>query len=115
MDDSERLIWGKYLRAVATSRRMELEALDELLNEIGKPILEAKTPEYNLKKIKTIPAEGPNGIYQKASQADNQNNSDFDLLIKDLDAHDGKLIKDGLFIWRFNTDKKIVGLKPSKR
>ena len=77
--------------------------------------LETTEPEtrsqYDISKVKTVQAEGPSGSYKKAIS---QDGDDYKLLLKDLKAHDGKLVKDGLFCWCFD-DGKTVGMKPSKR
>ena len=77
MNDAERLIWGKYLSVAATSRRMELEALDKLLNEMGKPILEAKAPEKpteaQFNGLKWTQKEGTKGAYEQAQNDGSEN------------------------------------------
>jgi len=72
---------------------------------------EAQKLTYDISKIKTVQAEGPSGPYKKAN---NQDGNDYKLLIEDLKAHDGKITRDGFWIWLFN-DGKTAGLKPSKR
>jgi hypothetical protein len=71
LNDEERLIWGKYLSTVANSRRQELEALDELLNEIGKPILEArpvqKPTEQQFNGLKWITVQGKKAPYEQTA------------------------------------------------
>ena len=88
------------------------------LELLGEPFTREPKPEtkYDLKKINTETAIGKNGEYKKATSADNMNNSDFDALVKDLEAHDGKLSKDGMFIWKFSqAQQTTIGLKPSTR
>jgi len=69
-----------------------------------------KTPTYYISKIKTEKAEGPNGPYQKATTENNHDNQDYELLLKDLNEHNGKLTKNALFIWLFN-DNTTIGFK----
>ena len=109
MNSEERQTLGSYLNVRADSLRAELEAIDELLNVLGKPFTD--TPTYDLKNIKTERTEGRNGYYQKAME---QDPGDYRNFIVDLKAHDGKLTRDGLFCWLFG-DGKTVGMKPSKR
>jgi hypothetical protein len=68
-------------------------------------------PQYDLPKIKTERTEGPSGFYEKATEQDSQ---DYRKLLEDLKAHDGKLTRDGFWIWLFS-DEKTVGMKPSKK
>jgi len=72
MNDDERLIWGRYLSAVANSRRQELEALDELLNEIGKPFTEAPTKaekptEGQFNGLNWVTKKGTKGDYDQTA------------------------------------------------
>ena len=66
---------------------------------------------YDLSKIKTEKTEGPSGFYQKVTEQDSE---DYRLLIDDLKRHDGKLTRDGQWIWLFD-DGKTIGMKPSKK
>ena len=72
---------------------------------------EAKSLEYDLNNIKTTRTEGPSGFYEKANEQDGE---DYRNLLEDLKAHDGKLTRDGMFVWLFS-DGKSVGMKPSKK
>jgi hypothetical protein len=114
MNDDERLIWGKYLSAVANSRRQELEALDELLNEIGKPVLDAKELQYDIMKVVTVQAQGSKGPYFKITKANNKNNPNYSALIADLKAHKGKLTRQGYFVFLFD-DQETAGMKLNQR
>ena len=98
------------LRNEHNNAKNDLDA--EILKILGEPFTKTKTePKYDLKKIKTVQAEGPSGPYKKAN---NQDGNDYRLLIEDLKNHDGKITKDGLFCWLFN-DKSTVGMKPSRK
>ena len=92
--------------------KVENKIVEELLQIIGRPFTEELT--YDLPKIKTERAEGRNGFYEKATTQDNQNSEDYHFLIEDLKQHDGKLTKDGLFIWLFS-DEKTIGMKTSRK
>lgn len=72
---------------------------------------EERKPQYDLSKIKTERTEGRAGFYQKATEQDSE---DYRNLLKDLKAHDGKLIRDGFWIWLFD-DGTTAGMKPSKK
>jgi len=114
MNDNERLIWGKYLSAVATSRRMELEALDELLNELGKPIMEEepKAEKPSLEEIgslRYVDKTSDKGPYKTASLTDNQNNPAFQKLQMYLKEHKGFAILHGFKIWVFSNNPDTIG------
>ena len=97
---------------------MAADALQEDIEQDAPADVKNETEQlsYSISKINTEPAEGPNGPYKKGTADKNQNNSDFEALFKDLEAHGGKLTKDGLFIWIFGqASQKTIGFKPSKR
>ena len=108
MNDEDRLIWGKYLSAVATSRRMELEALDELLNEMGKPILEAekaeRTTQSEIDSLKRTEQSSSKGTYFLVTKAENPNNSAFDRLQKCISENGGFVNLYGKKFWTFSQD-----------
>ena len=89
--------------------KIENQLAEEILAIIGQPLTESKS--YDLSKIKTERTEGPSGFYQKATEQDNE---DYRNLLKSLKAHDGKLTRNGFWIWLFN-DEKSIGMKPSKK
>ena len=66
---------------------------------------------WNPGKIKWSPAEGPSGVYEKASK---QESVDYQAMIDDLKAHQGCLTKSDLFFWLFD-DGETVGKKPKKK
>ena len=97
---------------------MAADALTEDIEADAPPEIKNETEQlsYSISKINTEPAEGPNGPYKKATADKNQNNSDFEALFKDLEEHNGKLTKDGLFCWLFGqASQKTLGIKPSRR
>ena len=100
----------------------ESKALVLSLHEEGKLIEESKKvaeaaepkderPKYDLERITWTKEQGNKGEYEKAVE---QNSIDFRALINDLDEHDGRLQRDGFFIWRFSQGN-TVGRKPSRR
>ncbi len=106
--DSKQLEGFVLIRDGAT---MIADGVQKIL-ETTEPKEEPKTErEYDLSKIKTERTEGPSGFYQKATE---QDSGDYKLLIEDLKRHDGKLARDGMFVWLFS-DGKSVGMKPSKK
>jgi len=66
--------------------------------------------KYDAGKIKWEQAEGARGLYQRSEDV---NSVDFKLLVKDLQAHNGKLTKDGFFYWLFQNGS-TVGRKGRK-
>jgi hypothetical protein len=66
---------------------------------------------WNPTKIKWSPAEGPSGVYEKASK---QESVDYQAMIDDLKAHQGRLMKEELFDWLFD-DQETIGRKPRKK
>ena len=72
--------------------------------------------EYNLEKIPWIQAEGKKGIYQKypAFKQKPSMTVDYINLLEDLKQHNGKLTRNGFFMWLFD-DNVTVARKPAKR
>ena len=109
MNDDERLIWGKYLSTVATSRRQELTALDELLNELGKPILEATAPTKPTEQQFNAPnwtqKEGSKGIYE---QAQNDGSESFKIVSQYVQARKGFCNLYGFKVWLHNQDENTI-------
>ena len=68
---------------------------------------------WNPEAVVWVDATGPSGGYQLAAAESNQGNSDFDEMLKDLEAHGGRLTRDGVFYWRFQR-KPNVGRKRRK-
>ena len=65
---------------------------------------------WNPEAVVWVEATGPSGGYQLAAAENNQGNSDFDEMLKDLEAHQGCLTREGWFYWRFK-QKQAVGRK----
>ena len=106
--------WSKLLVTMANNRRDELTDIDELLNAIGKPILEAKKTEQptqqeieSLKNVEKVSSKGP---YQLISKEDNTGNSAFEKLQNYIKEHNGFVVLHGLKCWNFDKSDKI-GIK----
>jgi hypothetical protein len=73
LKDEERNALGKYLTARANGIREELEAIDELLNELGKPILEArpvqKPTEKQFNGLTWITVQGKKAPYEQTGDS----------------------------------------------
>lgn len=98
-----------------------LEALTEFLNacEAGfqaakQRIKEAKCvnnkPSWDPSRINWVEAEGAKGKYERSEDV---NSPDFKALMKDLEAHSGKLTRDGYFFWKF-TKSAVIARKKRK-
>jgi len=118
VNEEERLIWGKYLSSVANSRRQELEALDELLSELGKPILEAtkaeKPTSEEIDSQKWTDKTSDKGAYQTTSKTENQNSLAFQKLQKYLKEHNGFAILHGYKTWQFSNNQDILARRKQK-
>jgi len=107
VNDEERLIWGKYLSVVATSRRQELEALDELLNEIGKPILGEEQPK-NFDSLVYVVKTGGKGDYEQARYEDQQDKDTFKALQEILKKHNGFWQNSTHKFWFHSKDESLI-------
>jgi len=67
---------------------------------------------WDCDKVQWVQDEGARGPYERADPQ-GLNGSDFDLMLKDLKAHNGRLTRDGFFYWVFQ-DQARVGRKKSK-
>lgn len=81
-----------------------LKALMELINAIetgaasARQIIKEAKVGWDPEKIRWTKTTGPSGPYQKSSDT---NNPDFKAMLKDLEAHGGKLTRNGWFYWTF--------------
>lgn len=64
----------------------------------GKSITPEEKPKYDMEKIPWQPAEGTSGPYEKSSDVDSL---DFKNLLKDVQAHNGKMTVGPYFVWAF--------------
>lgn len=111
MNQEEREAFADFFVARRDANLRENEAIDQIINVLGKPIVEAQEEtieyEWNPKNIKWDKTEGPKGPYERGSPEQSEN---YRNMLKDLEAHKGKLTKDGYFYWLFN-DNETVGRK----
>ncbi|MGB9622653.1 MAG: hypothetical protein ACPL07_02295 [Candidatus Bathyarchaeia archaeon] len=68
-------------------------------------------PKYDMDKIKWKPAEGQAGAYEKSTDV---NSPDFKALLKDVQAHGGKMTVGPYFVWAFKNGATL-GRKQRKR
>ena len=94
---------AKMLSEVRNGLQTCVESIDEYLNFLGKVVLNEWDPD----SIQWIETEGSKGFYEKAEP---QGSEDFIAMLRDLEAHSGKMTRDGYFYWIFQ-DQETVGRK----
>jgi hypothetical protein len=65
---------------------------------------EQKSFAWNPFKIKWDPHQNVNGPFELTND---YNNSDFKAMLKDLEDHQGKLTRDGIFYWIFQNGATV--------
>lgn len=104
--------WTKLVETLAKLRDwlQHAEELRQSVDEFLNLTAQNEVAEADLTKIARINAEGGAGPYEKAVK---QENRDYQLLVKVLGEHNGKMTIGGFFVWLFS-DGETVGRKPSK-
>jgi len=98
---------------VEDERQIELVkgSMEALLDawQRGESITQAEKPKptWDSNKMKWTQAEGASGPYERSEDV---NNLDFKECLKDLEAHQGKLSRDGFFYWKFEKSA-VIGRK----
>ncbi|MGB9854795.1 MAG: hypothetical protein ACPLRY_08365 [Candidatus Bathyarchaeales archaeon] len=98
------------------SDELALETLLEFINAIEAGIAAAKQhikevkQVYNIEAIKWEKAQGPGGEYERSEDV---NSSDFKALLRDVQAHGGKMTVDNYFVWCFKNGA-VLGRKLRK-
>lgn len=98
------------------SEDLALEALTDFLNAVEAGIEAArqriKTDKalWDPSKIQWTQANGPSGSYERSEDV---NSLDFKALLKDLEAHNGKLTHADYFYWKFSKSA-VIGRKKRK-
>jgi len=90
--------------------KSSLEALLDMWlkgESVVQPQEQVPVSKYDMNKIKWTLAEGASGPYERSEDVDSLV---FKELLKDLEAHNGKLSRDGYFVWKF-AKSPIVGRK----
>lgn len=121
MDNDERSLLANYFTERANAIRQELEAIDELLSELGKPIMDttpkAQRPTINelnsLKYSDTLNRK--NEPYEMTSRSDNQNNAAFQKIQSYIQDHGGFINLHGFKIWVFRDNPDLLGRKPIEK
>ncbi|MEM2336969.1 MAG: hypothetical protein QXR79_05545 [Candidatus Bathyarchaeia archaeon] len=86
-----------------------LDAVEAGVSAAKQRIKEAKIG-WNPDKIKWEDAEGSSGQYQRSEDF---NNPEFKAMLKDLQAHGGKLTRNGYFYWIFKNGSTVGRKKRS--
>lgn len=73
----------------------------------ARAVASEKQAKWDPSKIKWEEKEGPKGLYERSEDVENP---DFQNMLKDLAAHDGKKSRGGYFYWVF-TNRRVVGRK----
>ena len=94
----------------------EKEDLENIINVLGKPILEAKKTEQptqqEIDSLTSTEKTSSKGPYFLITKAENPNNSGFDRLQKYISDHGGFVNLHGLNFWLFSNDPtKKIGFK----
>jgi hypothetical protein len=96
-----------FLKSFVDALNSVCDALSKLRDEIA--VLVGAT-SYDINKIEWKPAEGSSGAYEKSEDA---NNPHFKALLRDVQAHGGKMSVGGYFVWAFKNGS-VLGRKPRK-
>ena len=81
-----------------------LDACNDKLEGMAPPGTSPAGPSYDVKKIQWQRAEGTKGPYEKT---EGDNTPDYQVLVKDLQAHKGKMNIGGAFYWLFENQTTI--------
>jgi hypothetical protein len=76
----------------------------------GKAPPQSREPTWDSARIKWVEAQGSSGPYERS---EDMNSPDFKAMVKDLASHNGRLSKDGVFYWLFESGA-VVGRKKRK-
>jgi len=86
------------------------DSLAKLRDKIAQLVGVVEEP-YDIEKIKWEPAEGSSGAYEKSEDV---NNPHFKALLRDVQAHGGKMTVGDYFVWSFKNGS-VLGRKTRKR
>jgi len=98
----------EFLVKLRDAAQMMADAANEYLERLA-PKDEAKH-NWDPSKIQWKEAQGTRGLYERSEDV---NSPDFKELMKDLETHNGKLMRNGFFYWRFSKSA-VIGRKKRK-
>jgi hypothetical protein len=87
------------------------EAVQKMKMQIGKLVGVAEEKKYDIEKIKWEKAQGAKGEFERSEDVNSQ---DFKELLKDVQAHGGKMTVGNYFVWSFKNGS-VLGRKPRKK
>lgn len=103
-----------YANSLEETAKQLKQSLAALVQEHLIPEAQKATGErvwsWNPDAIIWVEASGPSGGYHLATADNNQGNVDFQEMLKDLEAHQGCLTRNGCFYWKFQ-QKPFAGRK----
>ena len=85
-------------------------AIGEVLDKLVQTKAKTATKEYDVDRIQWIEKTGTKGNYQYADPKTEGAKADFEALLTDLKAHNGKFQHAGMFYWIFQ-DAAGIGRK----
>jgi hypothetical protein len=86
------------------------EAVQKMKMQIGKLVGVGEEKKYDIEKIKWEKAQGAKGEFERSEDVNSQ---DFKELLKDVQAHGGKMTVGDYFVWSFKNGS-VLGRKPRK-
>jgi len=87
------------------------EAVQKMKTQIAKLVgVAEEKPKYDIEKIKWEKAQGAKGEFERSEDVNSQ---DFKELLKDVQAHGGKMTVGDYFVWIFKNGS-VLGRKPRK-
>jgi len=88
------------------------ESIAQMKAQISKLVgVTEEKPKYDIEKIRWEAAQGSSGPYERSEDV---SNPDFKALLKDVQAHGGKMTVGSYFVWAFRNGS-VLGRKPRKK
>jgi hypothetical protein len=97
-----------FLKGFVDALNSVCDALSKLRDEISVLV---GAFSYDIDRIKWEPAEGSSGAYERSEDLDNPH---FKALLRDVQAHGGKMTVGDYFVWSFKNGS-VLGRKPRKK
>ena len=113
MNEEERDVLAQFVSNKLQHNLEENEDLENLLNILGKPIMDAKPSAKptldEISSLRYVNKTSDKGAYKTASKTDNPNNAAFLKLQKYLKEHKGFAILHGFKFWQFSNNPDVIG------
>jgi len=116
LNQEEREAIAEFVVAICDSCRDVIDAGDQLINVLGKPILEANPSEKptreEINSLKSTEQTSSKGQYQLVTKSENSDNPVFEKLRSYLKEKGGFVTLHGLKIWLFSNDpENRIGIR----